>query len=56
MKKFEEAVIASGLLPEKYKEVDILFEKPVRYVDMNKGENWELLLKQKIEKIDKALE
>lgn len=52
VKKFEEAVLAAGLTPHSFQEVDSLFEKPVRYVDMNKGENWELMLRNKIEEID----
>jgi saccharopine dehydrogenase-like NADP-dependent oxidoreductase len=52
VKKFEEAVLAAGLTPQKYQEVDILFDKPVKYVDMNKGDNWELMLRNKIVEID----
>ncbi|CAC5360111.1 THNSL2 [Mytilus coruscus] len=53
VKKFEEAVVAAGLTPQKYEEVEVLFSKPVKYTDMNKGENWELILRDKIEDIDK---
>ena len=46
-------MLAAGLTPQQYKEVNILFDKPVKYVDMEKGENWELILRNKIETIDK---
>lgn len=53
VKKFEEAVVAAGLTPQKYEEVKVLFTRPVKYTDMNKGENWERIIRDKIEEIDR---
>ncbi len=49
--KFEEAVTAAGLTPQPTEKIKALFSMPTRYEDMEQGENWEQILKDKLEEI-----
>ncbi|XP_013420134.1 threonine synthase-like 2 isoform X2 [Lingula anatina] len=49
--KFPEAVTLAGLTPQPTPEIAALETKPTRYIDMNKGEDWTGILKEKIKEI-----
>ncbi len=49
--KFEEAVTAAGLTPQPTEKINALLSMPTRYEDMEQGENWEQILKDKLEEI-----
>ena len=49
--KFEEAVQSAGLTPQPTKEVTNLANKPVKYEEMLKGQDWEAMLRAKIDEI-----
>jgi threonine synthase len=49
--KFEEAVASAGLIPQLTESVKALDTLPTKYVDMNKEDNWEQILRHKMEEI-----
>ncbi|XP_060084610.1 threonine synthase-like 2 [Ylistrum balloti] len=51
VKKFQEAVLSSGLTPKENAEVTALLEKETKSQEMTKGDNWEEMLRKTIEMI-----
>jgi len=49
--KFDEAVLAAGLIPQPTEEIKNLSNKNTRYFDLEKGEDWEKVIRAKIEEI-----
>ena len=47
--KFPEAIEKSGLVPEMTPEIKKLFEQEEKYETMNLGQDWERMLRNKIE-------
>ena len=52
--KFTEAVIAAGLTPQKDERVVGLENKETKYEDMEKGQDWEKILRMKIMKVSES--
>ena len=49
--KFEEAVTSAGLTPQPTASVKALDGLPTKYTDMAKDDNWEEILRNKLEEI-----
>ena len=50
--KFEEAVTSAGLTPQPTAAIKALDTMPTKYVDLEKGQDWEQILRDIIESID----
>ena len=49
--KFEEAVLGAGLTPQPSDSIKWLDTKPTKYEEMKRGEDWEEMLREKIQSI-----